>query len=107
MFWSNQKTKNDYFSIHQDGAADTAWSAEEIAIGSGVNCTGACADDHINIKADSTGKLYVASKTSFTNDSQPLINLLVRSASGTLVAYDLFNPRIYKHPRHRPVGRTA
>ena len=83
VFWSNQKTKNDYFSIHQDGASDTAWSAEEIAIGSGVNCTGACADDHINIKADSTGKLYVASKTSFTNDSQPLINLLVRSASGS------------------------
>ena len=83
VFWSNQKTKNDYFSIHQDGAADTAWSAEEIAIGSGVNCTGACADDHINIKADSTGKLYVASKTSFTNDSQPLINLLVRSTTGT------------------------
>ncbi len=83
VFWSNQKTKNDYFSIHQDGAGDTAWSAEEIAIGSGVNCTGACADDHINIKADSTGKLYVASKTSFTNDSQPLINLLVRSASGS------------------------
>jgi hypothetical protein len=82
IFWSNQNTKNDYFSIHQDGAADTAWSAEEIAIGGGVNCTGACADDHINIKADSAGKLYVASKTSFTNDSQPLINLLVRSTSG-------------------------
>jgi hypothetical protein len=57
VFWSNQNTKNDYFSIHQDGAADTAWSPEEIAIGSGVNCTGACADDHINIKADSTGTL--------------------------------------------------
>lgn len=98
VFWSNQKTKNDYFSIHQDGAADTAWSAEEIAIGSGVNCTGACADDHINIKADSAGKLYVATKTSFTNDSQPLINLLVRSTNGawsrtTYSTHDYTNTR--------------
>jgi hypothetical protein len=83
VFWSNQSTKNDYFSIHQDGAADTAWSPEEIALGSGVNCTGACADDHINIKTDSNGKLYIASKTSFTGDNQPLINLLVRATNGT------------------------
>ncbi len=82
VFWSNQSTNNDYFSIHQDGVADTTWSPEEIAVGKGVNCTGACADDHINIKVDSSGKLYVASKTSFTNDSQPLINLLVRSTNG-------------------------
>ena len=75
VFWSNEGTKNDYFSIHQDGAADTAWSPEEIALGGGMNCTGACADDHINIKTDSKGKLYIASKTSFTNNTQPLINL--------------------------------
>ena len=83
VFWSNQSTKNDYFSIHQDGAVDTTWSPEEIALGSGVNCTGACADDHINIKTDSKGKLYIASKTSFTNNTQPLINLLVRATDGT------------------------
>jgi hypothetical protein len=83
VFWSNQRTKNDYFSFHQDGAADTTWSLEEIALGSGVNCTGACADDHINIKTDSKGKLYIASKTSFTSNTQPLINLLVRAANGT------------------------
>jgi len=83
VFWSNQSTKNDYFSIHQDGAADTAWSPEEIALGGGMNCTGACADDHINIKTDSKGKLYIASKTSFTNNTQPLINLLVRAADGS------------------------
>ena len=83
VFWSNQNTKNDYFAIHQDGEADMTWSPEEIATGSGVNCSGACADDHINIKADSTGKLYVASKTSFTDDTQPLINLLIRAPNGT------------------------
>ena len=83
VFWSNQSTKNDYFAIHQDGAADTTWSPEEIALGSGVNCSGACADDHINIKSDSTGNIYVASKTSFSDDSQPLINLLLRATNGT------------------------
>jgi hypothetical protein len=83
VFWSNQRTANDYFAIHQDGAPDTTWLPEEIALGSGVNCSGACADDHINIKSDSTGKLYVASKTSFSSDSQPLINLLVRATNGT------------------------
>ncbi len=82
VFWSNQKTNNDYFAIHQDGTADTTWLPEEIAVGSGVNCTGTCADDHINLKTDSAGKLYVASKTSFTGGSQPLVNLLVRSPSG-------------------------
>jgi len=83
VFWSNQSTKNDYFAIHQDGADATTWSPEEIALGSGVNCSGACADDHINLKSDSNGKIYVASKTSFSNDSQPLINLLVRATNGT------------------------
>ncbi len=83
VFWSNQSTDRDYFVIHQDGASDTNWLSEETAIGGGVNCTGACADDHLNIKADSTGKIYVATKTSFTVDTQPLINLLVRSTSGT------------------------
>jgi hypothetical protein len=83
VFWSNQRTENDYFAIHQDGATATTWLPEEIALGSGVNCSGDCADDHINIKSDSTGKLYVASKTSFSSDSQPLINLLVRATNGT------------------------
>ena len=82
VFWSNQNTKNDYFAIHQDGEAATTWLPEEIATGSGINCTGACADDHINIKADSLGKIFVASKTSFTGSTQPLINLLVRATDG-------------------------
>ena len=83
VFWSNQRTDRDYFAIHPDGNADTTWLTEETAWGGGVNCTGSCADDHINLKTDSAGKIYVAVKTSFTADSAPLIVLLVRSPSGT------------------------
>jgi hypothetical protein len=83
VFWTNQKTDRDYFAVHLDGNAETTWLAEETAWGGGVNCTGLCADDHINLKTDSTGKIYVAAKTSFTADSDPLIVLLVRSTSGT------------------------
>ena len=51
-------------------------------LGGGVNCTGLCADDHINVKTDSTGKIYAAIKTSFTVDTDPFIVLIVRSTSG-------------------------
>ena len=83
VFWSNQRTDRDYFAIHPDGNADPTWLTEETAWGGGVNCTGSCADDHINLKTDSAGKIYVATKTSFSEDSAPLIVLLVRSPSGT------------------------
>jgi len=83
IFWTNQKTGRDYFAVHVDGAAETTWLREETAWGGGVNCAGLCADDHINLKTDSTGKIYVAAKTSFTADSDPLIVLLVRSTGGT------------------------
>ena len=83
VFWSNEKTDRDYFAIHVDGNAETTWLAEETAWGGGVNCTGQCADDHINLKTDSTGRVFVAAKTSFLGDSDPLIVLLVRSTDGT------------------------
>ena len=82
VYWSNQKAAKDYFAIHLDGDADNVWQPEEIALGVGVNCTTLCADDHMNMKTDSAGKIYVASKTSATNTSSPLLNLLVRSTSG-------------------------
>ena len=83
VFWSNEKTDRDYFAIHGDGNAETTWLPEETAWGAGVNCTGECADDHINLKTDSTGRVFVAAKTSFLGDSDPLIVLLVRSTDGT------------------------
>jgi hypothetical protein len=82
VFWSNQTTNRDYFAIHPDSNADATWLTEETAWGNGVNCTGLCSDDHINMKADSTGKIYVAIKTSFVNTTDPFIVLVTRSTAG-------------------------
>ncbi len=77
VFWSNQADKRDYFAWHVDGAADSAWTAETALSGSGSQ-----ADDHVNIKTDASGQLYVVVKTSLTG-SNPLIKLLRRTTGGT------------------------
>ena len=78
IMWSNQATAHDgmWFSVHLDGDPDTAWTAARTAI-QGPNT----ADDHMNLKTlatDNAGRVYAAVKTSFTNDAQPQIMLLVR-----------------------------
>ena len=76
--WSNQSSSHMYFTSHRDGDPDTTWSASEaVTTGSGS------ADDHINLKTDSAGRIYAAVKTSFTASSATLINLMVRSAGGS------------------------
>ncbi len=81
--WSDQSHDKDFFSIHIDGTADTAWSSPpEVALsGSGLS------DDHINLKTDSSGRVYSVVKTSLSGSADPLIELLVRSASGTWSNY--------------------
>jgi PKD repeat protein len=76
LMWSNQVDHKVYFAVHNDGAADTAWTTSAVPNG------GATSDDHINLKADSAGRVYAAVKTSDTG-SKPLIQLLTRSAAGT------------------------
>jgi hypothetical protein len=76
VMWSNEDDNNVYFSVHVDGAAPTAWATED-------GPTGFHSDDHINLKADSAGRVYAALKTSDTAQSQePLILLAVRGANG-------------------------
>jgi hypothetical protein len=82
LMWSNQSDSHMYFATHTDGAADGTWTASEQATtGSGS------ADDHINLKTDSAGRIYAAVKTSFTSSSQTLIQLLVRGSGGGWSAY--------------------
>ena len=82
LMWSNQSDSHMYFATHTDGAADGTWTASEAATtGSGS------ADDHINLKTDSAGRIYAAVKTSFTSSSQTLIQLLVRGSGGGWSAY--------------------
>ncbi|MGZ6643342.1 MAG: CBM96 family carbohydrate-binding protein, partial [Solirubrobacteraceae bacterium] len=78
VMWSNQVDHHVYFSIHADGTGDAAaaWSTSVVPTG------GATSDDHINLKADSAGRVYAAVKTSDTG-SKPLILLLIRSAAGS------------------------
>src|SRR5574340_353578 len=78
VMWSNQNAAVMYFAIHRDADPDTTWQASESAA-SGPNE----ADDHINLKADAAGQVYAAVKTSINTSTSPLINLLVRSTTGS------------------------
>ena len=76
VFWSNQTNGTDYFAVHADSAPDTSWSGETALSGTNM------ADDHINMKTDSSGRVYAVVKTSRGGSTDPLIVLLVRSTSG-------------------------
>jgi trimeric autotransporter adhesin len=80
VMWSDQSDKKVYFSVHADGAGDAAWSTSVVP-------TGWTADDHINLKADSAGRVYAAVKTSESTSANPLILLLVRGTDGVWKSY--------------------
>jgi outer membrane biosynthesis protein TonB len=77
LMWSNENDDAMYFATHVDGADPGQWT-RETALG-GPNL----ADDHINLKADSSGRIYAAVKTSESSGSSALIRLLVRDTGGT------------------------
>ncbi len=83
VLWSNQTTKRFGFRTHADGAAPSAWSADEVpAAQSAQNIGGGMADDHLNVAVASDGTLYVAAKTSYDANGAPQVVLLVRRPSG-------------------------
>lgn len=61
LAWSNQNDASGesgyYFAAHADGDPDDVWRSEDFAPGVGM------ANDHLNMKADSEGRVYVALKT--------------------------------------------
>ena len=79
VMWSNASSSTAdgmYFAVHEDAQPDTTWQQSRTAI-QGPETS----DDHINLKslqADAGGTVFATVKTSFNNDSQPLIMLLVR-----------------------------
>jgi trimeric autotransporter adhesin len=77
VLWSDQATNTDYFAVHSDSAADNVWTIENALQGPGL------ADDHINLKTDSSGRVYAAVKTSKSGSADPLNMLLVRSTGGS------------------------
>ncbi|MCU1634517.1 MAG: hypothetical protein JWM61_3169 [Micrococcaceae bacterium] len=85
VMWSNQRPgqKRFYLSIHQDGQPDNSWQTE-VAYGGGTNCSGGCANDHINLKeltSDGSGRLFVAIKTAAQQPGQTFVALLVRDSA--------------------------
>lgn len=77
VFWTNQTNGTDYFAVHDDSSPDTTWSGEIALSGPGL------ADDHVNLKTDSSGRVYAVVKTSRDGSTDPLVVLLVRSTSGS------------------------
>jgi PKD repeat protein len=92
VMWSDQNAATDFFAVHDDGAPDNVWSVEAALAGPKL------ADDHINLKTDSAGRVYAAVKTSKSTSSDPLIMLLVRSAGGSWSNY-VFGRKSDNHTR--------
>jgi hypothetical protein len=83
VMWSNQSADRFGFRVHVDGAAPTAWSADEVpASQSALSVGGGMADDHIHLASASDGTVYAAVKTSYDSSSYPKIALLVRRPNG-------------------------
>jgi hypothetical protein len=61
LMWSNQYDESGesgyYFAAHNDRAPDDAWRPDNPVMGASM------ANDHLNVKADSEGRVYVALKT--------------------------------------------
>lgn len=58
--WSDQRTHQICFRVHSDGQPPTTWQAiETVRSGFGV------VDDHLNMKADSQGRVYLVAKDWF------------------------------------------
>ncbi|MHA7238845.1 hypothetical protein [Arthrobacter sp. TMS1-12-1] len=86
IMWSNQRPghKKFYLATHQDGQPENLWQTE-VAHGGGKNCTGGCANDHLNLRqltSDGSGRLFAAIKTANRNAGQTLVALLVRDGKG-------------------------
>ncbi|PTT61111.1 LGFP repeat-containing protein, partial [Arthrobacter sp. HMWF013] len=86
IMWSNQRPehKRFYLAIHQDGQPENSWQTET-AYGGGNNCTGGCANDHLNLRqltSDGSGRLYAAIKTAAQQAGQTFAALLVRDGKG-------------------------
>jgi len=79
VMYSNQVSKDYkfYFAVHNDGAGDAAvdWKTQAVPVPWK-------SDDHINLKADSGGRVFAAIKTSESTSTQPLTVLLRRNVDG-------------------------
>ena len=93
VMWSDQIDDAFYFAEHVDGAPDSEWTISTALQGPDL------ADDHVNLKTDSAGRVYAAVKTSQTTSGSPYIYLLVRDAATGAWANHLVGVRTDRHTR--------
>jgi Ca2+-binding RTX toxin-like protein len=84
VMWSDTVASNLKFRFHDDGAAVGAWSGTEIVITGPKRV-----DDHINLKADSAGRVYAVTKTKFSSAANPGILLHRRTAAGNWSSHEV------------------
>jgi Ca2+-binding RTX toxin-like protein len=78
VMWSNSPAGEIRFRVHPDGGA---WSpSNEVVVGSSTTLK--FTDDHINLKADSAGRVYAVTKTKFRGQTKPGTMLHRRSSAG-------------------------
>lgn len=93
VMWGNQLEDVYYFAVHRDGDPPALWQATETALGGPGR-----ADDHLNVTADSTGRVWAVVKTGLHGTNDPLIVLLVRALDGTWVDHTVATNR-FSHTR--------
>jgi hypothetical protein len=93
--WSDAPGSAFRFAVHADGDPVATWSAVETVI-SGPKV----ADDHINLKADSVGRVYAAVKTKFSSAANPGTVLHRRTGAGTWTHHTISNGSL---GRTRPI----
>lgn len=95
VMWSDSGVLR--FAVHNDADAVGTWSAPENVTDPGMP---KLADDHINLKADSSGRVYAVTKTKFIGASKPGTVLHRRSVTGTWSAHTV---SIASLDRTRPI----
>lgn len=93
VMWSDQIDDAFYFAEHEDGAPDADWTIRTALQGPDL------ADDHVNLKTDSAGRVYAAVKTSQTTTGSPYILLLVRDPGSGDWANHVVGVRGDRHTR--------
>ena len=60
VFWSDQKSDHFFFRVHADGEDPAKWAPAET-----IGSTRGVADDHVNLAADSEGRVWTVTKDGF------------------------------------------
>jgi RTX calcium-binding nonapeptide repeat (4 copies) len=83
VLWSNTRAGVGQmrFSFHTDGQALGSWSQQEPVLGGPTEPK--LADDHINLKADSLGRVYAVTKTKYSGPTRAGTVLSRRATDGS------------------------